>query len=87
MSSISVLKRKRKNIKKKIYNKYRYKTAKTLIKKFKKLLLINKIDKKEKIQNLYKIYSIIDKLKKKRIIHLNKASRIKSKLSNLLNKY
>lgn len=85
--SKSVLKRQRKNIKNKIYNKYKYKTVKTFIKKFKKDLVINKLEKNIVIKKITLLFSMLDKLKNKKILHLNKVSRIKSKLSNLINKY
>ncbi|MDH3004292.1 MAG: 30S ribosomal protein S20 [Candidatus Shikimatogenerans sp. JK-2022] len=87
MSSKSVLKRQRNNIKKRKYNKYIYNITKKLIKKFKKNLIINKLDKDIILKDFYLLYSKLDKLKRKKILHLNKISRIKSKLSNLINKY
>ncbi|WGH25243.1 MAG: 30S ribosomal protein S20 [Candidatus Shikimatogenerans bostrichidophilus] len=87
MSSKSVLKRQRKNIKEKRYNRYKYRTAKTFIKKFKKDLIFHKLDKNVLLKKVSILFSMLDKLKKKKILHCNKVSRIKSKLSNLINKY
>ncbi|MDH3004702.1 MAG: 30S ribosomal protein S20 [Candidatus Shikimatogenerans sp. JK-2022] len=86
LKSKSVLKRQRQNIKRRKYNKYKYKTLKTFIKKFKKNLLINKIDKTIIIKDLYFLYSKLDKLKQKNILHLNKVARIKKQLSTLIQK-
>ncbi|WP_185878072.1 30S ribosomal protein S20 [Blattabacterium cuenoti] len=68
---LSSIKRIRQNRIKRIRNRYIYKSTRTLIKK----LLINK-DKK----SYPKVISMIDKLSKKNIIHLNKASRLKKYL-------
>ncbi len=67
----SSLKRIRQNFVKKIRNRYLNKSTKTAIKKL--------IKQKEK-KYYPKVISMIDKLSKKKIIHVNKASRIKSKL-------
>ncbi|MDH3004884.1 MAG: 30S ribosomal protein S20 [Candidatus Shikimatogenerans sp. JK-2022] len=86
--SKSVLKRQRQNIKKKIYNKKKYNNIKTYIKEFKKELIENKnLEKKNIFKKLYILYSRLDKFKRKKIIHFKKIYRIKSKLSNLINKY
>ncbi|WGH27185.1 MAG: 30S ribosomal protein S20 [Candidatus Shikimatogenerans bostrichidophilus] len=83
MSNKSVLKRNRQNIKKRKYNKYKIIKLKNLIKNFKKKFKIYNFNKNNKY--LSKIFSFLDKLKIKKIIHINKSSRIKSQLSNLIN--
>ncbi|MCP3658932.1 MAG: 30S ribosomal protein S20 [Bacteroidetes bacterium] len=76
----SAVKRIRSNNAKSIRNKYWLKTCRTSIKKLKKVK-----DKKE-AQSLLKItVSMLDKLAKKRIIHKNKASNIKSSISKFVN--
>ncbi|WGH25524.1 MAG: 30S ribosomal protein S20 [Candidatus Shikimatogenerans bostrichidophilus] len=87
MSNKSVLKRQRQNIKKRKYNKYKKKTIKILIKNIKKDLIEKKIDNIKILKNLSFVFSKLDKLRIKKIIHINKVSRIKSQLSNLVNKY
>lgn len=74
----SSIKRIRQNKKKKLSNKYLFKSTKTAIKKF-----INKDinDKDINKKNYFNITSMIDKLSKKNIIHYNKANRIKRKLT------
>ncbi|WP_341656566.1 30S ribosomal protein S20 [Blattabacterium cuenoti] len=69
---LSSLKRIRQNHTRRLRNKYAYKSTKTAIKK----LLIDKNKKQYSI-----VISMIDKLAKKNIIHVNKASRLKKKLS------
>ncbi|WP_341665967.1 30S ribosomal protein S20 [Blattabacterium cuenoti] len=70
---LSSLKRIRQNHTRRLHNKYAYKSTKTAIKK---LLIDNKNKKQYSI-----VISMIDKLAKKNIIHVNKASRLKKKLS------
>ncbi|WP_341665204.1 30S ribosomal protein S20 [Blattabacterium cuenoti] len=69
---LSSLKRIRQNHTRRLRNKYAYKSTKTAIKK----LLIDKNKKQYSI-----VISMIDKLAKKNIIHMNKAARLKKKLS------
>ncbi|WP_185877032.1 30S ribosomal protein S20 [Blattabacterium cuenoti] len=73
---LSSLKRIRQNYTRRLRNKYVYKSTKTAIKKW------LKERKKEKYPM---IISMIDKLSKKNIIHVNKASRFKKKLSKKFN--
>lgn len=78
-NSKSALKRMRQNNSKRLVRKYYHKSVRTAIKKLKienDLKLIN--------AQIPKVFSMIDKLVKKNIIHINKASRIKSKLSKKL---
>ncbi|WP_341653215.1 30S ribosomal protein S20 [Blattabacterium cuenoti] len=69
---LSSLKRIRQNHTRRLRNKYAYKSTKTAIKK----LLIDKNKKQYSI-----VISMIDKLAKKNIIHVNKAARLKKRLS------
>ncbi|AFJ90676.1 30S ribosomal protein S20 [Blattabacterium sp. (Blaberus giganteus)] len=73
---LSSLKRIRQNHIRRLRNKYVYKSTKTAIKK----LLMDKKNKKQ-----YSIViSMIDKLAKKNIIHMNKAARFKKKIEKKL---
>ena len=72
----SALKRIRSNEKKRVLNKYQHKTTRNAIKA---LRLIE--DKTEATATLVVVTSMIDKLAKKNIIHDNKASNLKSKLT------
>ena len=72
----SALKRIRSNNKKRLLNRFQHKTARNAIRK------LRTITAKEEAQGeLPKIISLIDKLSKKNIIHKNKASNLKSKLT------
>ncbi len=66
----------RANEAKRVQNKYFAKTMRTAVKK-----LRNTTDKSEASTDLPKVIAIIDKLAKKKIIHKNKASNLKSKLT------
>ncbi|WP_185855699.1 30S ribosomal protein S20 [Blattabacterium cuenoti] len=68
---LSSFKRIRQNYVRRLRNRYVHKSTKTAIKK----LLQNKNKK-----DLHLVISMIDKLSKKKIIHINKASRWKNKL-------
>ncbi|AWU45456.1 30S ribosomal protein S20 [Blattabacterium punctulatus] len=68
----SALKRIRQNNTRRLRNKYVFKSTRTTIKK-----LIKGEKKKEEYS---KVFSMIDKLSKKNIIHMNKAARLKNKL-------
>jgi len=72
----SALKRIRSNEKRRVLNKYQHKTTRNAIKA---LRLIE--DKTEATAKLVVVTSMIDKLAKKNIIHDNKASNLKSKLT------
>lgn len=72
----SALKRIRSNEKKRVLNRYQHKTTRNAIKA---LRLIE--DKTEATAKLVVVVSMIDKLAKKNIIHDNKASNLKSKLT------
>ena len=72
----SALKRIRSNEKRRVLNKYQHKTTRNAIKA---LRLVE--DKVEATAKLSVVSSMIDKLAKKNIIHANKASNLKSKLT------
>jgi small subunit ribosomal protein S20 len=72
----SSLKRIRSNGAKQIRNKYQHKTTRTFIKRLKETT-----DKTEAQGLLTQVTSMIDKLAKNNIIHKNKASNQKSKLT------
>ena len=76
----SSIKRIKQSDKKRLRNKYYAKTTRNAIKK-----LRNMEDKKTAEDFLPKVTSLIDKLAKKNIIHENKASSLKSKLSKHIN--
>lgn len=76
----SVLKQIRQNKVKKIRNKYVYKSTRTEIKKIKL-----ESNNENIISRISRIVSMIDKLKKKNIIHKNKAARLKSQLAKQFN--
>jgi len=48
--------------------------------------VIQEVEKKPTKKNLKSSYSILDRAAKKKIIHKNKASRLKSRLAKLLKK-
>ena len=76
----SSLKRIRQSEKKKVHNRYYAKTTRNAIKKLRDL-----DDKKAAEEFLPKVASMLDKLSKKNIIHDNKASNLKSKLTKHVN--
>jgi small subunit ribosomal protein S20 len=72
----SAIKRIRANDAKRIRNRYQAKTARNAVK-----ALRNSTEKKEASEKLPKVISMLDKLAKRNIIHKNKASNLKSKLT------
>ncbi|MFL9843872.1 30S ribosomal protein S20 [Flavobacterium rhizosphaerae] len=72
----SALKRIRSNEKKRVLNRYQHKTTRNAIKAIRMAT-----DKAEASEKLAGVISMIDKLAKKNIIHANKASNLKSKLT------
>ncbi|WP_318639719.1 30S ribosomal protein S20 [Flavobacterium ardleyense] len=72
----SALKRIRSNDKKRVLNRYQHKTTRNAIKALR--LATEKEDATAKLSG---VVSMIDKLAKKNIIHNNKASNLKSKLT------
>ena len=71
----SAIKRMRSSEVKRIANRLQHKTARNAIRN-----LRNNSNKKDAKKQLPKVISLLDKLVKKNIIHLNKASNLKSKL-------
>ncbi|HCY80188.1 MAG TPA: 30S ribosomal protein S20, partial [Xanthomarina gelatinilytica] len=72
----SALKRIRSNEAKRLRNRYKHKTTRNAIKR------LRDMESKSEAEALFpEIVSMIDKLAKKNIIHANKASNLKSKLS------
>jgi len=76
----SALKSIRKSEKRRIHNKYYAKTTRNAIK-----ALRNTTDKDEAAKLYPEVISMIDKLAKRNIIHKNKASNLKSKLTTQIN--
>jgi small subunit ribosomal protein S20 len=76
----SALKRIRANNSRQIRNRYYAKTMRNAVKQFRSLT-----DKEKVKEELPKIISIIDKNAKRSVIHKNKASNLKSKLTKKLN--
>lgn len=76
----SALKRIRQNEKKRVHNKYYAKTTRNAIK-----VLRNTTDKEEAVKLYPEVVSMIDKLAKRNVIHKNKASNLKSKLTVQIN--
>jgi len=72
----SAIKRIRSNDAKRVRNRYNSKTTRTYVKK-----LRESTDKKEVNELLPKVSAMVDKLAKRNIIHKNKASNLKSKLT------
>ncbi|GIZ09840.1 30S ribosomal protein S20 [Flavobacterium sp. UMI-01] len=77
----SALKRIRSNEKKRVLNRYQHKTTRNAIKALR--IATDKADATSKLSN---VISMIDKLAKKNIIHDNKASNLKSKLTKFVAK-
>ena len=75
----SALKRIRSNEKKRVLNRYQHKTTRNAIK-----ALRMSTDKADSTAKLPIVISMVDKLAKKNIIHDNKASNLKSKLTKLV---
>jgi len=76
----SALKRIRQNEKRRLHNKYYAKMTRNAIKK-----LRNEKDKEIATKKLSEVVSMIDRLAKRHIIHKNKASNLKSKLTLKVN--
>ena len=77
----SSIKRIRSNASKRLSNRYQAKTTRNAIKK-----LRSSTDKAEASTLLTKVISMLDRLAKKNVIHKNKASNNKSKLTKFVNK-
>ena len=76
----SAIKRIRQSEKKRLLNKYFHKTTRNAMRTLK-----NASDKKESTALLPKVVAMLDKLAKRNIIHKNKASNLKSKLTKHVN--
>ena len=76
----SALKRIRASETRRIQNRYQSRTMRNAVKKFKAIS-----SKTEAMEKLPKLLSMIDKLAKKAVIHKNKASNLKSKLTRKVN--
>ncbi len=76
----SAKKRIRSDQAKRLRNRYYAKTTRTAIKS-----LRNTSNKKEAEESLPRVISLIDRLAKKSVIHKNKASNLKSKLTKQVN--
>ena len=76
----SALKRIRQTEKRRVHNRYYGKTMRNAVRKFRAM-----DNKKEAEEQLPGIVSLIDKLAKRSIIHKNKASNLKSKLTKQIN--
>ncbi|MBW6499002.1 MAG: 30S ribosomal protein S20 [Bacteroidales bacterium] len=77
----SAQKRIRSNNAKRLRNRYYAKTTRNAVKR-----LRNTTDKAEAAEKLPKVLSLVDKLAKRRVIHNNKASNLKSSLMRHVNK-
>lgn len=76
----SAKKRIRQDAKKRLHNRYYKKTTRTAIAKLREME-----DASEAQKFLPKVVSMIDRLAKRNIVHANKASNLKSKLSKFVN--
>tara|TARA_X000000368_G_scaffold280791_1_gene222752 strand:+ start:308 stop:559 length:252 start_codon:yes stop_codon:yes gene_type:complete len=76
----SAIKRIRSNESKRLLNKYQHKSTRSAMAKLEKLE-----DKKEAAKLLPTVLGMVDKLAKRNIIHKNKASNLKSKLTRGVN--
>jgi len=72
----SALKRIRSNETKRLRNKFQHKTVRNAVRKLRALDV-----KEEALTMLPKVVAMLDKLAKKNVIHNNKASNLKSKLT------
>jgi small subunit ribosomal protein S20 len=77
----SALKRIRSNNAKRLRNRYYAKTTRNAVRK-----LRSTHDKNEAQEKLPKVIALLDKLAKRSVIHKNKASNLKSKLTRFVNK-
>ena len=85
----SAIKSIRKNKNKHLLNRLHYKSARTVSKKLRNAITTaiqkGKFDEKESLKDKYRILiSKFDKLAKKKIIHKNKASNLKSKMAHTI---
>lgn len=88
----SAIKSIRKNKSNQLQNRFKYKRARTVAKKLRNAITTaiqkGKFEEKESIKAQYRILiSKFDKLSKKKIIHKNKASNIKSKMFHTIDSF
>tara|TARA_B100001029_G_C14717301_1_gene263221 strand:- start:261 stop:512 length:252 start_codon:yes stop_codon:yes gene_type:complete len=76
----SAIKRIKQTETKRLLNKYKYKTTRNLVRDLRAIT-----DKKEAKALLPKVTAMLDKISKTNIIHKNKASNLKSKLTKHVN--
>lgn len=76
----SAIKRVRANATKRLRNRYQAKTTRNAIKRLRGITV-----KTEAVELLPRVISMLDRLAKKNVIHKNKASNNKSKLTKLVN--
>lgn len=76
----SALKRIRANERKRLLNRYQAKTARTFVKKLRETK-----EKEPALELLKKVSAMLDRLARKNVIHKNKASNNKSKLTKYVN--
>ena len=76
----SAIKRIRQSEKRRLFNKYYHKTARNAVRKLKALT-----SKEEASELFSKVVAMLDRLAKRKIIHKNKASNLKSKLTKHVN--
>jgi small subunit ribosomal protein S20 len=76
----SSIKRIRTNDARRLSNRYYAKTMRNALKKFRELT-----EKTEAAEKLPRMASLLDKLAKRSVIHKNKASNLKSKLTRMVN--
>ena len=76
----SALKRIKQTETKRLLNKYKHKTTRNLVRDLRETT-----DKKKAIKLLPKVIAMLDKISKTNIIHKNKASNLKSKLTKHVN--
>ena len=77
----SSIKRIRQIQKRKLHNRYYAKTARNAVRKLRATT-----EKSVAVEMLPKVSAMLDKLAKRNIIHKNKASNLKSKLADYINK-
>ena len=75
----SALKRIRSNDKKRLRNRFQHKTTRNAIRKLRSIT-----ERDEASKQFPLVVSLVDKLAKKKIIHVNKAANIKSKLAKFV---
>ena len=76
----SSIKRIRQSESRRLENRYYARTTRNAVKK-----LRNTTEKADAVTQYSEVVSMLDKLAKKNVIHKNKASNLKSKLSNYIN--